>query len=86
MTVRLLHQEDPYLAVIVKVRASKKEANLYLYSPQGILIYHEALHVYDPALAAVDLENGAEALLVGGDNIVWKYTADYVSRTTQPEQ
>ena len=77
--------QNPYFAVIVKVRAAKKEAALFIYSPQGMLVYHEILPVlYVALLAFQDGSSDIETLLVGGEDIVWQYSRKKPQPLAQP--
>ena len=71
--VRFIGNKEPYFAAIVKVSASKSEAYLYIYSPQGSLVHREFIPT---KYVAIDLlkNDGNEALLVGGDGVVWQYS------------
>jgi hypothetical protein len=66
--------KNPYFAVIVAVRATWRRALLYIYSPQGDLLYQEILPTYNPALASLKIsDDKKEALLVGGNGVIWEY-------------
>ncbi|MGH7194546.1 MAG: FG-GAP repeat domain-containing protein [Candidatus Saccharimonadales bacterium] len=72
--VRLREDEPAYLAVIVDFD-HWNASSLYVYGPDETLVYQEVLGHSCPSLAAVPRpESGAEDLLLGGTDTLWKYT------------
>jgi hypothetical protein len=60
-------------AVLVDFRSWGRSA-LYLYDGEGTLAYHEVLGERSAAIASAPAgDSGAEALLVGGEDRVWRY-------------
>lgn len=70
--VALQKDKPKYLAVIAAFIGIPR-ANLYIYAPDGTLVYHELLPENAETIALLPGENGVEALLVGGKNTIWKY-------------
>jgi len=58
--------KKPYLAVVVKYRSRYRRSSLYIFSPEGELIYQEVLYTTTAITAIKDQETNREYLLVGG--------------------
>lgn len=72
--VHFANNTKPYLAVVVMIKATWQRSILFIYSPEGALIYQEILATYYPALTTLPGNRaGVESLLVGGPGVVWKY-------------
>lgn len=73
--VQLKAGKPAYLATLVTSQMWDRTA-LSIFTAKGTCIYREALPCSTTALAVLPTaKNGAEALLVGGENRMWKYTA-----------
>lgn len=73
--VKLKANEPEYLAVLVAFR-TRSASILYVYDPQGALVYQEVLGEDCEAVAASPPgKSGVESLLVGGEGQVWQYKA-----------
>ena len=70
--VTLKKDKPKYLAVI-GAYIGLPRANLYIYEPNGTLVYHELLPEAAQTIAVLPGENGLEGLLVGGKDTIWKY-------------
>lgn len=71
--VRLRAGQPAHLAVLVSFSIWDRSI-LYLYKPDGTLVYQEVFLGTCEAIAAVPLEeSNREAILVGGQERVWKY-------------
>ena len=71
--VRLRAGQAAHLAVLVSF-SNWDRSILYLYKPDGTLVYQEVFLGTSDAIAAVPLEeSNREAMLVGGQERVWKY-------------
>jgi hypothetical protein len=73
--VQMSAKEQPFLAVIVKLRAAVSNAGFYIFSSDGRLLHHERIPVLFPALSSMRATTGTtESLLVGGQGVVWRYS------------
>jgi hypothetical protein len=74
--VKLSNTEPEYLAVVANFAALDRSL-LYVYRADGKLLYQEALPVKCNAIAALPKVESklAEALIVGGEHMVWRYEA-----------
>ena len=72
--VKLKEAEPKYLA-IVAAYIGLPRANLYVYKPDGELVYHELLPESAKTLAVLPTDNETEELLIGGKNTIWKFSA-----------
>jgi hypothetical protein len=71
--VKLRGGEAAYLAVLGTYLGSNR-AVLYIYSPEGKLVYNEILPEESKTLMALPHENGdGEDILVGGKQTIWRY-------------
>ena len=71
--VRLRAGQPDYLAVLASFITWDRSL-LYVYQPDGTLVYQEVLLGTSDAIAAVPLDgSNREAILVGGQERVWKY-------------
>jgi hypothetical protein len=70
--VTLKKDQPKYLAVL-GAYIGLPRANLYIYEPNGTLVYHELLPEEAQTIAVLPGENGVEGLLVGGKDTIWKY-------------
>lgn len=74
-TVKLKTHEPAYLAVIVTNQLWNRSA-LSIYASTGNTLYEEVLPLSTTTLGVLPAaKNTSEALLVGGESKVWKYTA-----------
>ena len=74
--VRLEAEGKPYFAMLVCNCTPRRDSRLYLYDPDGDIIYEEKLLPSQAALLAVpdEITPGLETLLVGeGEGKVWQY-------------
>jgi hypothetical protein len=72
--VRFRGGKDEYFAIVNEVRATWQRSILYIYSPDGRLIYQEVIPAALAAVYALPLEESQkEVLLVGGKGVVWEY-------------
>jgi len=71
--VGLDHNKPKYLA-IVAAYIGPPRANLYIYEPNGNLVFHELLGEDAETIAVLPGKDGNEDLLVGGKNTIWKYS------------
>ncbi len=53
-----------------------ERANLYIFEPSGILVYHELLGEDAETMAVLPSPDGEEQLLVGGKDTIWRYAAN----------
>jgi hypothetical protein len=73
--VKLAQDKPKYLAVITQFATGDRSV-LYIYSPDGALVYQEVLPEQCSAIAALPKDQtGAQELLVGGSETVWRYKA-----------
>lgn len=71
--VKLQSSESKYLAVLGSYLRSNR-AVLYIYSPEGKLVYNEILPEESKTLMALPRENGdTEDILIGGKQTIWRY-------------
>jgi uncharacterized protein YkuJ len=70
--VSLKKDKPKYLAVVGSYITIPR-ANLYIYAPDGTLVYHELLPEEAETVAVLPGANGIEELLVGGKDTIWKY-------------
>ena len=68
-----LKKDKPKYLAVVGAYITIHRANLYIYAPDGTLVYHELLPEQAETIAVVPGENGMEELLVGGKDTIWKY-------------
>lgn len=68
-----LKKDKPKYLAVVGAYIGIPRANLYIYAPDGTLVYHELLPENAEAIAVLPGENGIESLLVGGKETIWKY-------------
>lgn len=68
-----MKRDKPEYLAIVAVFIGIPRANLYIYEPNGTLVYHELLPEKAETIAVLPGENGLEQLLVGGKDTIWKY-------------
>jgi hypothetical protein len=72
--VRFLTDFPEYFAVLIMYRASWHRSMLYLYDPQGTIVYQELLPEWCKSIAVLPSDkSGREILLVGGEGKVWQY-------------
>jgi hypothetical protein len=73
ITARLKSGPSEYAAVVVGF-PNQDRAIVYVYDPNGTLVYHEVLPEPCPSIAAVSLgDSETEVLLVGGEGKVYQY-------------
>jgi len=69
------NKQKPYFAAVVSAGASSNRSILYIYNPNGNLIYHEVIAAFDSGVMAIrNDKTGAEKLLVGGEGEIWEYS------------
>ncbi|HLG94463.1 MAG TPA: VCBS repeat-containing protein [candidate division Zixibacteria bacterium] len=73
--VRLEAGKPPYFAMLVCKCVPRRDSRLFLYDPEGEIIYEESFIPSQAALLTIRTEtSGQEALLVGeADGTVWQY-------------
>ncbi|MBV9958596.1 MAG: hypothetical protein JO360_09250 [Acidobacteria bacterium] len=74
--VRLSKDKDPYFAVVARF-AVLDHSLFYVYDASGKLVYQEVMPEACSAIAVLkpEGEDGAQVLLVGGSETVWRYAA-----------
>jgi len=73
--IKLEAEAPEYFAVLATYQVAEQAA-LYLYDADKALVYHEILAEPSRAIAAIPIgASGAEAILIGGEGRVLKYTA-----------
>lgn len=70
--VALRKDKPKYLAVVASF-ISIPRAHLYVYEPDGTLVYHELLPEDAETLAAIPA-NQSEEIVIGGKDTIWKFT------------
>lgn len=68
-----LKKDKPKYLAVVGAYIGLPRANLYIYEPNGTLVYHELLPENAQTIAVLPGEDGLEGLLVGGKDTIWKY-------------
>ena len=73
--MRFEAEGKPYFALLVCNCTPRRDSHLFIYAPDGEIVYEEKLFPPQAALLAVpDETTGQETLLVGeGEGRVWKY-------------
>ena len=71
--VALSKDKPKYLAVVAAFIGIPR-AHLYVYEPNGTLVYHELLPEDAETLAAIPA-NQTEEIVIGGKETIWKFTA-----------
>ena len=70
-----LKKDEPKYFAIVGAYISFPRANLYVYSNNGKLVYHELLPEDATTIAVLPTDNELEKILIGGKNTIWKFSA-----------
>lgn len=71
--VKLKNSDREYFAAVVQLSLPSKSL-LYVYDPEGTLIYQETTSESYTSIAAVSLdESRVESIIVGGNGKVWRY-------------
>jgi hypothetical protein len=68
-----LRKDQPKYLAVVGAYIGLPRAHLYIYEPNGTLVYHELLPEEAQTIAVVPGVDGVEGLLVGGKDTIWKY-------------
>jgi len=71
--VSLRRDKPKYLAVVASFIGIPR-AHLYVYAPDGTLVYQELLPEDAETLAAIPA-NQSEEIVIGGKETIWKFTA-----------
>lgn len=69
-----LDKNKPKYLAVVAAYIGPPRANLYIYEPNGNLVFHELLGEDAETIAVLPGQDGNEELLVGGKNTIWKYS------------
>lgn len=69
-----LDPNKPKYLAIVAAYIGPPRGNLYVYEPNGNLVFHELLGEDAETIAVLPGHDGNEELLVGGKNTIWKYS------------
>lgn len=72
--VRLRKDKPKFLAVIASF-ISIPRSNLYVYDERGNLVYQELLPEDAETIAVMPADNGAEDILIGGKDTIWRFGA-----------
>lgn len=67
-----LQKDKKYLAVIAPFKYLSR-SNLFIYEPEGKLVYHELLPEDAETIVSMPQSNGVESILVGGKDTIWKF-------------
>jgi len=70
-----LRKDKPKYIVVVAPFISIPRAHLYIYEPNGNLVYHELLPEKAETLAAIPAANSNEEIIIGGKDTIWKFAA-----------
>lgn len=70
-----LRKDKPKYIVVLAAFISISRAHLYVYEPNGNLVYHELLPERAETLAAIPAANSTEEIIIGAKDTIWKFTA-----------
>jgi len=73
--VKLRKDKPKYLAVLASFIGIPR-SNLYIFEPNGTLVYHELLGEDAETIAMMPSTDGKEQLLVGGKESIWRYSGN----------
>ena len=74
MFVRLRANEEKYLAVYADASGREDFHILYIYNPQGALIYYETVDTFNGDLSILPKTDGTESLLITDDGKLLEYS------------
>jgi hypothetical protein len=67
--------EPGYFAAVIYLKGLMNGSVIYIFDPSGKVVYQETVSEPLESIAALPSANGgAETLLIGGENRIWKYS------------